>query len=178
MKISLLYSFLVVSFTACAQGKEDKTRELYETRKICQRIDNLKGLTVIEIDDSEEFLGHATDNGGSLKGFYKGDTLVKMVEWVGLSNREVTNTYYLHSGQLVFVGHVESKYGFDDSAQTINPSKKFDISYARYYFRNGKLMDAIAGHHEKKKSTQEDGKTYLESAADYRKLLEGKRKGK
>ena len=68
---------------------QDQSSILAQIKQTFQKINNDKNYEIIIIDNSDAFLGHSTDNGGSLKGFYQGDSLLKIVEWVGLSNRVV-----------------------------------------------------------------------------------------
>ena len=73
---------------------QDQSSILAQIKQTFQKINNDKNYEIIIIDNSDAFLGHSTDNGGSLKGFYQDDSLMKIVEWVGLSNRVVQTEYY------------------------------------------------------------------------------------
>ena len=174
----LLVAFIIFSYPVVAQGKEDKTRALYEIGRIYHPIDNYKNYDSIEIDDAEDFLGHGTDNGGTLKGYYRNDTLKKIVEWVGLSNRVIENHYYFDSGKLIYVRAIETRYDFNDSAQTIDQAKLKLAFRGAYYFRNGKFLDAITYDKEKILAVKEDAASFIESGMDYKKLLDARKKMK
>lgn len=161
----------------CAHGqvKADKTSAINHIRQVFRQISGYNNYRIITIDDSEEFLGHGTDNGGSLKGYYKGDSLKKIVEWVGLSNRVVTNEYYLDKGDLVFVFSTDSRCKSNVKTGEIDCSKFDKVLIGRYYFSKGKLIDAILSDKEHEMKKFEDAATLLMSSKDYIKLLNAKR---
>ena len=99
--ITLIFFIVLTSLNSHGQVKEDNTIALSQIKKLFVQINSYKDYKIVTIDDAEEFLGHGTDNGGSLKGYYKGDSLKKIIEWVGLSNRVVQNEYYLDKDKLV-----------------------------------------------------------------------------
>ena len=74
--ISLTFFAVLTLTNAYGQDKQDKTAAIAHIRQVFQQINGYKHYKVVTIDDSEEFLGHATDNGGSLSGYYKEDSLV------------------------------------------------------------------------------------------------------
>ncbi len=158
------------------QGKEDKSFRLSQIRKTFRQINDYKNYRVVTIDDSEEFLGHGTDNGGSLKGYYKGDSLKKIVEWVGLSNRVVQNEYYFDKGKLVFVYSTDSRYKSNDTTGELDYSKFDNVFKGRYYFNNDKLIDTILNDKEHEKTKQKDAADFLDSSKDYMKVLNARRK--
>jgi hypothetical protein len=101
--ISFTFFALFTLTTTYGQGKEDKSYSLFKIQKFYQQINDYKNYKTITIDNAEAFLGHGTDNGGSLIGYYKGYNLRKVVEWVGLSNRVIQNEYYFEKAKLIFV---------------------------------------------------------------------------
>lgn len=119
--------------------------------------------------------GQGTDNGGSLTGYFKKDTLKKIIEWVGLSNNVIQNEYYLDKGKLVFVYSTESRYKFDDSTQSFDYSKLDIFFKGRYYFSRDKLMDTILSNRQHI-APRQDPADFLTSSQDYSKLLNAKRK--
>ena len=126
------------------------------------------------IDDPEKFLGQNTDNGASLKGYYKADSLKKIVEWVGLSNRVIQNEYYFDNGKLIFVYSAESRYKYSDSLQTLAYSKLELVFTGRYYFDNEKLFDTILSDKKHNSSKQKDAMDFVATIKDYIKLLQAK----
>jgi hypothetical protein len=167
---------LFLNLAALGQGREDKEYRLYKIRSIYRAIDTVKGYTVVEIDDSEEFLGQATDNGGSLTGYYKGDSLKKITEWIGLSNRIIENVYYFDKGKLICVKSKENRYKVNDSTETIDHTKTELIFSGRYYFSNGKFVDSILNNANRTKGKEADAKAYQVSAHEYSLLLDQRRK--
>ena len=141
--ISFTTILLFALTTTFGQGKEDKNYRLFNIRKIYQQINDYKIYKTVTIDNADEFLGHNTDNGASLKGYFKADSLKKILEWVGLSNKVIQNEYYFENGKLIFVYSTESTYKYSDSLSTFDYSKLELVFTGRYYFDNEKLFDTI-----------------------------------
>jgi tRNA-dihydrouridine synthase len=178
-----LRKFITLSFISVlcltnsyGQGKADKTSTLAKIRQAFQQINEYKNYRIVTIDDAEEFLGHGTDNGGSLKGYYKGDSLKKIVEWAGLSNRVVQIEYYFDKGKLVFVYSTDKQYKFNEKTEEFDYSKFDKVITGRYYFSNDKLIETIISDKEHQKTKQQDVADFLSSSKDYIKLLNARRK--
>lgn len=174
--ISLIFFALITLTTTYGQSKGDKSYTLIKIKKLYQQINSYKNYKTITIDETEAFLGHATDNGGSLTGYYKGDSLKKVIEWVGLSNRVVQNEYYFDKDKLFFVYSTESRFRFIDSTQSFDYSKLDYAFNGRYYFGNDKLIDAIFSDKKQAGTKQEDANDFLQSSIDYLKMLKEKLK--
>ena len=177
-----LHKFLTLTFISVlcltnsyGQGKADKSSILAQIRQAFQQINAYKNYKVVTIDDAEEFLGQGTDNGGSLKGYYKADSLKKIVEWVGLSNRVVQNEFYFNNGKLVFVYSTDSRCKANNKTGEIDCSKFDKVFKGRYYFSNGKLIDTILSDKEYEKTKLQDAADFLISGTDYMKLLNARR---
>ena len=174
--ISLTFVALITLTSTYGQNKDGKSYTLVEIRNLYQQINSYKNYRIITIDDVEEFTGHVTDNGGSLTGYYKGDSLKKVIEWVGLSNRVIQNEYYFDQNKLFFVYSTESRYRFNDSTESFDYSKLDKTFNGRYYFSNGKLIDAIFTGKKHESTKQEDARDLLTSSDDYLKKLKAKLK--
>ena len=135
--IFLLYLLPILSL---GQNKEDKNMYLLEIKQKYQLINKTTGYNVVIIEGSEDFLGHATDGGGNLRGYFKNDTLVKIVERVGLSNRTVQNEYYLDKYGVFFVHSTEQQYPYNDSLQSLDYNNLVPSFSGRYYFKKNKLV--------------------------------------
>ena len=174
--ISLIFFALLALTTTYGQSKEDESYELFNIKKVYQKIDSYKDYKTITIDDAEEFLGHSTDNGGSLTGYYKGDSLKKVIERVGLSAKVIQNKYYFDNDKLIFVYSTESRYRFNDSTQSFDYTKLDTAFKGRYYFNDGKLVDTILNDKEHFATKKQDSAKFLTSSKNYLKLLNIKRK--
>ena len=169
-----LLSFLI-SQPGSAQGKEGKTERLIKIREKTRAINTETNYKVVRLEDAELILGHATDGGASLTGYYKDGALQKIIEWVGLSNRVIQNEYYFDSGKLIFVYATESQYAFNDSLQSLDYTKLIPVSNGRYYFENNQLSDVILAKKSLEKSKKEDAKSFLHRVKAYKTLLDKKR---
>jgi hypothetical protein len=174
--ISLTFFTLLTFTTTYGQGKEDKSYRLFKIKKVYKQTNNYKNYKTIIIDNTQEFLGRGTDNGGSLTGYYKGDSLKKVIEWVGLSNKFIQNEYYYDKDKLIFVYSIESRYRFNDSTQSFEYTRLYDVFKGRYYFDNGKLIDTILNDKEHIEAKNKSAAEFLISSEDYLKLLKTKLK--
>lgn len=173
--IALTFVFILFLTNSYGQGKAGKSSTLVKIKQVFKQINSYKNYKIVTIDDSEEFLGHGTDNGGSLKGYYKGDSLKKIVEWVGLSNRVVQNEYYFNDGSLVFVYSTDSRCKSNDKTGEIDCSGFDKVFKGRYYFDGIKLIDTILSDKEHEKTKQQDAMDFLASSKNYNKLLNSRR---
>ena len=174
--ISLTFFALFTLTTTYGQGKEDKIFTVFKIKKVYEKTNDYKNYRTVTINDAEEFLGHGTDNGGSLTGYYKGDSLKKVIEWVGLSNMVIQSEYYFDNDKLIFVYSTESRYRFNDSTQSFDYSKLDNVFKGRYYFNNGKLINTILNDKEHTATKKKDTVDFLTSSKNYLKLLKTKRK--
>jgi hypothetical protein len=169
--IALTFFALLSLTNSFGQSKQSKAAIISQIRQVFQQINDYKNYKVVTIDDAEEFLGQGTDNGGSLKGYFKGDSLKKINEWVGLSNRVVQTEYYFDKGKLVFVYSTDSRCKSNDKTGEIDCSKFDKVFKGRYYFNSDKLIDTILSDKEHETTKQQDATDFLKSSKDYIKLL-------
>jgi len=150
------------------QARNEKIKAI---RQEFQRINNDKSLRTKTLDNPEEFLGHGTDGGAQLTGYFKGDTIYKIYIVTGLSYGEIKDEYYFKNEQLIFVYEAERSFPYNDSSGTIGHEKLTLAFEGRYYFDSNKLI----GKNEKGKRRLEDKKdisaTLLRDAEEYKLLL-------
>ena len=84
--LSLLISCLIVH----GQEREDIIKKIRKDFKDINADTTLKKISL----DGEEFRDHVPDGGGELTGFFKGDSIVKVAEWIGLSYGNRTTEFY------------------------------------------------------------------------------------
>lgn len=127
--------------------------------------------------NNEDYLEHMPDNGGQLKGYFKNDTLYKIVEWFGPSYAIMITEYYLWNNELFFVYDIEKNFN-----QIIDSSEGFlgfdysktEIKYeSRHYFVNGQEIKNI----EKGKRLMELSipHDFISNVEVYRTVLENKK---
>ena len=172
MKCFFLRSVVLI-LILCTQNlsAQDSNGTVAGIRQTFAEINSYTNYRIVTIDESEQFLGHATDNGGSLKGYYKGDTLRKIIEWVGLSNRVVQNEYYFGNGQLLFVYSTDKQYRFDDKRGQFDYTSFSAISAARFYFNNGRLIESVFSNKEEEAAKAQTAARLFSSSTSYARLL-------
>lgn len=125
-----------------AHGQMDKDPRIQNIRAIFQRI-NKDTLKEVEAEYDDEFMdSHPSDNGVTLKGYFKKDTLLKMIEVGGPSYGSVTYVYYFDKGQPVFVFELERRFP-PDKEGGLNHDKLVWGFEGRYYFDKGKLIHKV-----------------------------------
>ena len=168
--------FLLFALTTTfGQVKQDKSIIILNIKKSYEQINSYKNYKTVTIDEAEEFLEHNPDNGASLKGYYKSDSLKKIIEWLGLSNKVIQNEYYFDKGKLIFVYTKESKYKFIDSTQSFDYSKLQPVFQGRYYFSNEKLFETKLTDKEHYQSKEQDALNFLDTSKKFTKVLNAKR---
>ncbi|MDW3196557.1 MAG: hypothetical protein R8G66_29545 [Cytophagales bacterium] len=94
--------------------------------------------------ENEDVLGHMTDGGATLTGYFEGDILVKAVVWVGLSYGNVEIEYYLKDSELFFGFEVERTFAKKyEEGEFIGGDYAKDLETGfegRYYFEEGELI--------------------------------------
>lgn len=175
----------LISFAVCffyithvyAQAVQNKAELINLIRKNFKEITEYKNYKVVTIDDVSKFKGHYTDNGGSLAGYYKNDSLKKIIEWIGLSVDIIQNEYYFNNDKLIFVYSTAKRHHLNDDF-SIDETKLDNVSEGRYYFDNNKLIDTILSNEEREKEKGNDVKRFLKDSKSYINLLNSKKGNK
>jgi len=79
--------------------------------------------------------------GGELTGYYKKDSVVKIVEWIGLSYGNRTREFYFKENKLFFVYEKFESFVHNDKTNELDLTKVKTTFEGRYYFNNKKLID-------------------------------------
>lgn len=154
---------------------QDKITLIKEIRKEVSAINKDSAFKKV-ILNNEEFLGHSTDGGGELTGYYKAGQLKKIVSWVGLSSGNEIFEFYFKDGKLIFVYEQFNSFLYDEKKQILRMDKT-EITFAgRYYFKNNHLIDYVTtGHNRFENDTIDVEKTLLSEMKGNRNLLERKK---
>ena len=131
----LLIAMMVVCTSIAAQSKNSLVNEKRKSYDQINASPSLKKITL----ENEDFLVNMTDGGGELVGYYNKDVLVKIKEWVGLSQGNRTRLYYFKDNQLFLV--VEKFNAFVQKGDGLDKSKTKTTFEGSYYFHNNKLID-------------------------------------
>ena len=131
----LLTAMLAVYISIAAQSKNSLVNEKRKTYDQINASSSLKKITL----ENEDFLETMTDGGGELVGYYNKDVLVKIKEWVGLSQGNRTRFYYFKDNQLFLV--VEKFNAFVQKGDGLDKSKTKTTFEGSYYFHKNKLID-------------------------------------
>ncbi len=140
-------NFIIVLFVIPLIGASQGSDELIlKIRAEFQRINSSKYLEKIELFN-DDFMDYRTDGGGQLTGFFEKEQLVKITEWIGLSQGTLITDYYLKDGHLFFAYEQEYKFKnvVDESGEWIgfNTSEEEIIFEGRYYFNNHVLTKKL-----------------------------------
>src|SRR5437762_989578 len=170
MKVQkLILSILIVS---CLSSYGQTTDVIIKkTRSDFKMINSDTTLKKITLED-EEFSEHATDGGGELTGYFRNNSLLKIVEWIGLSYGNRTREFYLKNNNLFFV--FEKFEAFLETDSGLDHLKVKTIFAGRYYFNNGKLISEKTSG-ENKLADKTSAQDLLDQTKDYIKLLNKKK---
>jgi len=132
----LLLSISISIFSAEAQSKQDLIKTI---RQEFQKINSDTGLKKTILED-EEFLDNISDGGAELTGYSRKGSIVKIVEWIGLSYGNRTREFYFKDHKLFFVFEKFDSF-IDEKSGELDISKPKKVFEGRYYFNNEKLIE-------------------------------------
>ncbi|MGV6862501.1 MAG: hypothetical protein ACWA41_12070 [Putridiphycobacter sp.] len=169
-----LLGFIFI-FYSCIGAAQDSTIDSIRVKfKYINAQDNY---TIVELNNLD-FWDQIPDHGAQLKGYFKQDTLYKIVEWYGLSFGHIINEYYLWNNQPVFVYHLEKTFQQLTDEQGIFLEFNYDslttIFESRHYFNQNTEIKTL----EKGESFNGDNQVYksLLYLDDYKTALQNKYK--
>jgi hypothetical protein len=118
-------------------GQDTKIQDI---REKFQSINRDKNYTVLTLNN-EEFLEQMTEGGGQLTGYFKGDSIYKIHERIGLSYCVLTTEYYFRNEHLIFVFEKEDVFPYIDSLATFDYTRTENTFEGRYYFDKDTLIE-------------------------------------
>lgn len=140
---------LLFSFALLAHGQDRPLRKMRpntaidQIRAEFQRINAQKDLEIRQLE-SEDFMEQQTDGGAKLTAYFEGESLCKMVRWVGVSQGFQVTEYYLKNGHLFFIYDKEVRFGSKlDAAgnwQDFDYQKTETAFEGRYYWQGENLI--------------------------------------
>lgn len=132
----LVFSFSVVS--RC-QTQNDKLESIRQAFRAINNDTTLQRVTL----KGDKFLTQRTDGGGKLVGYFEDDSVLKIIEEVGLSFGIRRLEYYFKDGHLIFVYETEEDFPYDDSNASFDYTKLSIVFEGRYYFYNNAPIKKI-----------------------------------
>jgi hypothetical protein len=164
----LVFSFLLPSY---GQTRTDKIKSIRQWVQYINRDSHYKTLTLT----NEEFIEETTDGGSELTGYFKGDTICKINEWIGLSYGIIQTEYYFKNRKLIFVYETEKHFPVIDSTQQIDNTKSELAFEGRYYFDNEKTIQVLTKGKRRWESKHDIPSDLLADSKRYSTLLKSKR---
>ena len=155
----LLLSLLILRLVVHGQTHQDI---ITTARKQFHEINADTSLKKITLD-GEEFLDHVPDGGGELTGFLKGDSIVKIPEWIGLSYGNRIRAYYYKHDKLFFI--FEKFESFIEKNGELDYGRVKTSFEARYYFNNEKLIEQKISGKKPLEDNSTDMSTELQQGA-------------
>lgn len=134
----------------------------------------------VVIDDST-FVQAMPDRGAKLTGYYKEDTIQKIVTWFGFNFGDVRRDYYYWKDSLIMVIETQKLYSTAADAH-VNPDSVKASYTGRYIFSHNELTDVSQkGTYSISDTPADKGemeKTFLALSDKYLTLLDQKRANK
>ena len=157
-KILFITFLLIVSNVGFGQSKSKSIKQI---RSHFKWVNSQKDFEIVELNN-EDFMDFPTDNGATLKGYFKHDTLYKIVRIIGISYAILNTEYYLKDNKLIFVYDTESP--FKEATDSLGNITGFDYTQTKLTFQGRYYYS-----HEKKIKTLEKGERLLklDTAADF-----------
>lgn len=172
---TILVSFLLLFYlSSYCQTKEEIIKNIKQQFLLINSDKTLKKIVL----ENEEFLEDIPDGGCELKGFYKNDSIVKIVEWIKFSYGNRTREYYFNMGILFFTFEKFESF-IETKDATLDHSKIKTTFEGRYYFNKTKIIDRkISGKRTFEENSKNISKQLQEEANNDLKLLHKKIAGK
>lgn len=128
---------------AAPARKATKDSLIKNIRAIFQRINHDTTLHTVGLDEDtmEEITGGSPDNGGDVTGYFKNDTLYKIVMSFGPSYGMKDWEYYYDQGQVVFI--YEKDQHFPVTRDGLDHARLVPGFEGRFYFNKGRLFAKI-----------------------------------
>ena len=173
LNMKFVFLYIVTAGLLSTAQSQSKQVLIKDIRLEFQKINSDKNLKINTLE-AEEFLENNPDGGAELKGYKRKDSIVKIVEWIGLSYGNRMREFYFKNQKLIFVYEKFDSF-IDEKSESLNHSKPKKAFEGRYYFNNDKLIDEkLSG-----KKPMEDEKTnptqLLNDAKEYVKILSEKK---
>ncbi|HEY4287720.1 MAG TPA: hypothetical protein VGN00_11525 [Puia sp.] len=129
---------------AVSLPKATKDSLMKNIRAVFQRINSDSVLHAVSLDEDtlEEIIGGSPDNGGDVTGYFKNDTLCKIIMSFGPSYGLKEWEYYYDRGQVVFV--YEKDQHFPVTKEGGLDHERLVVGFeGRFYFNKGRLIEKI-----------------------------------
>lgn len=140
LRLKLTILSLAFCFSVSAQTKEEKITHIKQQFAAINADRSYEKIVLPNEDFVDE---QATDGGMEVTGYFKDGKLVKISEFVGVSNGNYITEYYLDADTLIFAFCRFQMFQYTDSAG-FNRSRMGDVVFeGRYYFDRNKLIDKI-----------------------------------
>lgn len=168
--------YFVLSFIGIHSHCQTKTELINTIREDFRAINSDRSLTK-ETLDNDDFMEHVTDGGGSITGYFKNDSIVKIVEWIGLSYGNGTREFYFKKARLFFVYEKFQSFVVNDTTGEMDHDAVKTSFEGRYYFNKDKLIEQkTTGKRVFEDESADIVKELLASAAENSNLLIKKKK--
>jgi len=124
---------VLLSVVQFGHGKE-KDSVIKNIKNLYKQINSGSTLKTVKLEN-KQFLPQMTDGGGFLTGYFKGEQLLKIHVWVGLSYGVRQLEYYFNNnGQLFFVYETEEDYPDKNNNGSLDYTKLYLAFEGRCYF--------------------------------------------
>lgn len=133
---TILLIILTGLFSFSVSGQGNKISDIREKVQFINTDTSYVKVTL----ENNDFLEEMTDGGGQLIGFFKGETISKITERIGLSYAKYSTEYYFWKGQLIFALEKEETFPYVDSLATLDYTKAEKTFESCYYFDQEKLI--------------------------------------
>ncbi len=131
--MKFIFIYIIASafvFNAKSQSKQDLIKEIRQEFQKINTDNNLKSRKL----DGEEFLDNIPDGGAELTGYFRNDSIVKIIEWAGLSYGNRTREFYFKNQKLIFVYEKFDSFISDEKSETIDQSNPKKIIRRKVLF--------------------------------------------
>lgn len=147
--------------------KAAKDSLIKNIRVVFQRINSDTSLHKVELEEEtmEEVIGGSPDNGGDVTGYFKKDTIYKLVMSFGPSYGMKDWEYYYDRGQVVFIYEKDQHFPVKKDGSGLDHERLVVGFEGRFYFNKGRLIEKIVKRYDQFMAEKIDDK-YIKDLLD------------
>lgn len=136
-------------------------------RIVFHRINRDTALRAVSLEEEtmEEVIGGSPDNGGDVTGYFKKDTIYKLVMSFGPSYGMKDWEYYYDRGQVVFIYEKDQHFPVKKDGGGLDHERLVVGFEGRFYFNNGRLVEKIVKRYDQFMAENIDDK-YIKDLLD------------
>lgn len=172
-KSLVIFFFLITVSFVNISGQNIKGKE-NTIQKLVLKINKDTSLKSLHLT-TFEFLEQALDGSGYLTGYFKNDSIVRIIEWISYSFGTRKTDFYFNKDDLIFIAVQEAYDKYVDSLKEIKLGITKEAFTGRYYYKSKSLIKSETSGVSRCDDNDSMINNFTKTADNYRLLLKKRR---